>query len=437
MRIIMLKIIVLISILFCVTTVATADIKISAKNSVAGYSTENTTYIKGARQRTEQGAGMTTIYQCDLKRFIQINENAGTYLVTPLDVEETAASDEKVEMEQKKHSGSKRGGVVTYITTTKDTGERKEMFGFTARHIMTTMTKEATPDACDQQKLHLETDGWYIDLQYGLNCTSDRPFVPRQFESVKPDCVDRIRYKQSGSAKLGYPLVLKTTIYGDDNRAFTTTTEVVSLTTSTLDVSLFDVPANYKEVNNFQELAGMPSIPSMIDHNRPVVEPDGEGEDNEEPAIMETKRSGVIRIGVITLNNKTGRPLQMASLRIQLITEINDSTIDAVPIDAHSTADIDAEAKQKGCDYILYTDISELKKPSTASRIGGMFGRGSGVLKEKYEARIDYRLFPIGIPSPSLTSAATVKEEGDENSILSSALEREAKIVVTEVKKKR
>ena len=56
------------------TTVATADVKIKAKQTMGGQSYENTTYIKGKRQRSESMNGMMiSLTQCDLRRSIQLN----------------------------------------------------------------------------------------------------------------------------------------------------------------------------------------------------------------------------------------------------------------------------------------------------------------------------------------------------------------------------
>jgi len=43
-----------------------------------------------------------------------------------------------------------KGGVITTTYTVKDTGERKQMFGYTARHLITTMESVSSPDACDK-----------------------------------------------------------------------------------------------------------------------------------------------------------------------------------------------------------------------------------------------------------------------------------------------
>ena len=69
--------ILLTCIFFSVT--AFADVKIKSKQTVSGQTNENTTYIKGKRQRAEQnlsgGIQMINLTQCDLKRGVQMNPN--------------------------------------------------------------------------------------------------------------------------------------------------------------------------------------------------------------------------------------------------------------------------------------------------------------------------------------------------------------------------
>src|SRR5688500_16090407 len=69
------------------TQAAFADVKIKSKQTMSGQSYENTTYIKGKRQRTEMMSGMMiNITQCDLRRGLQINPNTKTYMVNPFTV---------------------------------------------------------------------------------------------------------------------------------------------------------------------------------------------------------------------------------------------------------------------------------------------------------------------------------------------------------------
>ena len=52
---------------------AFADVKIKTKQTASGQTSENTTYIKGKRQRTEMANGvMISITQCDLGRDLQL-----------------------------------------------------------------------------------------------------------------------------------------------------------------------------------------------------------------------------------------------------------------------------------------------------------------------------------------------------------------------------
>ncbi|MGH9764326.1 MAG: hypothetical protein ACREDR_30920, partial [Blastocatellia bacterium] len=142
-------------------------------------------------------------------------------------------------------------------------------------------------------------------------------------------------------------------------------------------------------------------------------------------------------VGIVGFNNKSGQDVSSDSLRSRLIGEIAGSSIDAVPIDATSSSAIVSEAKQKQCDYILYTNIDEVKKPSTASKIGGILGRrtagvGGG---DKYEVQIDYILYPTGSNSPVLSSGGSGKGSGAAEAALSDALAHEARDVVNQVKK--
>ena len=143
---------------------------------------------------------------------------------------------------------SRNGGVVTYSTTAVDTGERKEMFGFQARHVKTSMTIESSPDACNPLKMRMETDGWYIDFSYGLNCETSH--APMGGPPARGGCRDTVRFNRQGAARTGYALQETTTSYGPDGSVqFSSTKEVIELSREPLDAALFDVPAGYTEAS--------------------------------------------------------------------------------------------------------------------------------------------------------------------------------------------
>jgi hypothetical protein len=119
-----------------------------------------------------------------------------------------------------------------------------------------------------------------------------------------------------------------------------------------------------------------------------------------------------------------------------LIAEIQGNGLEAVGLNATTPSEVDAEAKARQCDFVLYTEIATLKT-SAAKKLGGMLGRATGVGGglDKTEAKIEYRLFAVGETAARLQSAAAAKEEGDEASV-GTALEQEARMVSAEARKK-
>lgn len=419
------------------TAPAANDLKITYRTTTSGQSTETTTMLKGARERSEmklgQGMDIINVTQCDLKRSLQISDSARKYVITPMETGNSSAPTGAVASGTSEPS--RRGGVITYTTTSVDTGERKEMFGFQARHIKRTIVMESSPDACMPMKMRMETDGWYIDFSFGLNCEVGR----QQMMGGAPaggGCRDSIRFNQQGAARTGYALAETTTSYGPDGSvSFTSTKEVVDLSREPLDAALFDVPAGYLETKNAQELYTMPSMDAMTSQaatGRPSVEDD----QNNASVASDTKGPGVIRVGVVQINNRTDRAISANSLRDRLISNLEGDGINAIALHAISPGAAIIEAKAKQCDFILYTDITALKI-SAAKKLGGVFGRAAGVSGiDKTEAKVEFQLFVVSDNSPRLKSAASAKEEGDEASA-GVAIDQEARAVSAEARKKR
>jgi len=423
----------------------TGDFKITIKTTMAGMPTQSTTMIKGLRERSETNMSMggmnmsqTSITQCDLRRTIQINDRARKYMISPMDADEANGASTSAAAGPATGDTSRRGGLVTMTVNTIDTGERKQMFGFTARHLKRTIMSQSSPDACGQQQMKFETDGWYINLEYGLSCPTQRP--PQRPGMASTGCRDRYQYKHNGPSNLGYPLVETTTVYGADGSAtFTMTKEVIELSRQTLDAALFDLPAGYTLANSQQEMNGTPSmaeIMAMAGQQPGQTNSEG-GQSSMSGMPATTKTTGKARVGVVEFNNKTKTSVSTDSLREQLVAALNGEGVDAISLNASSASEAEIEAKAKGCAYILYTDISSLKAASTGKKIGGLLGRATGAGSSdtgKSEARLDFRLIPVGSSSPTVQSSASTKEETQEASV-SSALQSEARAVADGVRK--
>jgi hypothetical protein len=413
------------------------NLRLSYKTTVAGQTSQSTTMIRGARERSEMrlGPGMdiVNLTQCDLKRTIQFSDTARKYMVTPMETVDASSAGRVETNAASPAPAPTKGGVITYITTSTDTGERKEMFGFNARHVKTTTSMESSPDACSQLKQRIETDGWYIDFSAAFNCETGRAGMMGA-RPARTGCQDRISSRRVGTGRTGFPLIETTTMYGADGRAvFTSTKEVVELSREPLDAALFEVPSGYVETANIQELYGMPSMDasSQAFGGR-------ESTNNDQSSISNAgnmKAPGAIRVGVVQINNKTDHDISAESLRGRLVGNIRGSGVEAIPLNASSAKEAEAEAKAKQCDFILYTDITALKT-SAAKKLGGMFGRVAGVGGiDKTESKIEFKLFAVSEPSPRLQSSATAKEEGDEASA-GTAIDQEARMVNAEVRKK-
>jgi len=421
------------------------DFKITFKQSFGGQGMQSTTMIKGQRERSETSmnvpgmpAGMNmaqiNITQCDMRRTIQINDRARKYLITPMDVDDSSPAD-RGSMGTPTNSGAnRRGGVVTVTVNTVDTGERREMFGFTARHLKQSMMTESSPDSCYQQHMKIDRDGWYINLEYGLNCGSDRPPQVGRMAAPPQGCRDRYQTRRTGPANLGYPLIETTTIYGPDGSVQNTMTkEVVELSRQPLDAALFDVPAGYAQAQTQQEMYAAPSMADIM-----AMQRQQEGQNNSSGQSTSGMPSNTAspmarpKIGVVEFNNKAKASVSTDSLRQQMISTLNGDGIDAIALNASSASEAAMEAKAKGCTYILYTDISTLKAPSTGKKIGGMLGRatgmGGGGETGKAEAKFDFRLVPVGSSSPKLQSSASGKEDTIDATV-NAALQDEARAV--------
>ncbi|HWW74883.1 MAG TPA: hypothetical protein VNZ44_05760, partial [Pyrinomonadaceae bacterium] len=345
--------------------VARADVKIKSKQTAQGQSYENTTYIKGKRQRSEQmGGQMITIQQCDLRRDIQIMPQLAAYTVRPYDGGPAQASNAPAPG-ARPDAESTKGGLVTSTVTTRDTGERKQMFGYTARHIITTIETKSSPDSCSPMNSRMETDGWYIDAAFVLDCDMERANAYR-VRQPGGGCHDRYETKQVGTVKRGYPVWEKMTMFGEDGReSFSTVNEVVELSQATLDQTLFDPPADYREVKDFSASsltaaagassgdAGDADTTRDADSQLSASVKGMAGAQTTQPAVeLGAKKAGVVRLGIAAVKaGSVGEGMSAADLSAAvqntLAEYLKSPSVELVRLEAKLPSQVEAEAKQK------------------------------------------------------------------------------------------
>ncbi|HEV3062800.1 MAG TPA: hypothetical protein VGY48_31425 [Vicinamibacterales bacterium] len=424
------------------------DVKIRARFVSDAQISENTTYYQGPRQRVEF-PGVVLITQCDLKKTIQINDKSKRYMVQPLveaapapaaPAAPAAATSAPGAPGFPGPSGSQgqgfpspfgaafgqrgaapqkpKGGVLTYTTTIIDTGERQTMLGSEARHIRLTTVKEASADACDKRPAKVETDGWYIDLAVHLAECESAPAPPQQPDATS--CEDRTESRQSGDAKLGFA-VATTVTTTEDKDVRTSSMEVVDLQITSLDQALFAVPAGYTEVKSQAELLAPSKDGSASGAGSTTLADALFGSLADGTRTVAPKRAGALRIGVVDPATTGGRDVSSTTLRTTLLRSMNippdhgaGLSFEAVPIQGATPADLEQDAQAKACDYVLTSDLAELKT-SKPGKIGGFLKKASGEpapASDVYDARVDFKLFSLADRQKPLLAANAKASSG-------------------------
>lgn len=395
-------------VLLFLSTFASADLKIKTRTTVMGHSTESTVYIKGSRERTEMSfggrGGSVSILQCDQKRMVTVMGDR--CMVTPFGGNEAscpAMPDMRGmgrDMAGEQAGTGHKGGVVTITRTSTDTGERQEMFGYEARHIRSTMMMESTPEACNQSNMKMEMDGWYADLA-NFSC-GDESYRALACGGMggKRGCMDRVVMKGSGGA-LGYPLKQTMTMTTPQG-TFTTTTEVIELTNTTLEAPLFDAPPSCN-VSNPADIGGSTPAPSAS----PAAEPSAKAPAPPPAAApaptAPPKAAGVIRVGLVGIKDATGQSLPTDSLQLELVSEFGRHQLDVVPLTASAPLqDVESEARLNQCDYFVYTVPTLLKDPGTGGLPAPSVPKGVALDPAKYQALTLITMYKVGKPAPEL-----------------------------------
>ena len=194
---------------------------------------------------------------------------------------------------------NQKGGVITTTVSLRDTGERKQLFGYTARRILTTIIMESSPDACSPTGTKMETDGWYIDAEFAFECLLDQQQYKPEISTQSSVCQDRQEFKRVGTAKLGYPVYLKTTMRGEGGgEDFTTVMEVLEISPATLDAALFEIPAGFRELKNSAEIF-TGAVPDMDDAD--------DNDDDQEEIEDEKPKTQVSNMSVKNIARSDGK----------------------------------------------------------------------------------------------------------------------------------
>jgi hypothetical protein len=250
-------------------------IKITVRYVFAETSAEQTIYIRGDRRRMEYrnstggardiryGPRIASITRCDLGQMFELNLDTREYSRAP----DMLARFNKASVEARgsKVPAAMRSTQPTLLieTTTVDTTERKEIFGHTARHVITTRKETILGDSQSAPQ-ETVTDGWYIDLDTRISCDMKWREGGHAYLRIKSStdesAPDVPKFVDTGKAETGFAVETKRTsrdtytLPDGTKRENTATNEMIvaHLEEGPLDAALFEVPKGFRQVDRIE-----------------------------------------------------------------------------------------------------------------------------------------------------------------------------------------
>jgi hypothetical protein len=243
--------------MFVASLAFASDLKITECSTIRGGPTRtSTTYLQGPRARIETrpvtgyqawrrgpmvfsyGHRTATIYQCDARRLIVLDLDSHEYTSIEIDEQGRPARPRLMGTPMPLQPS---GATLTINIEDIDTGERKVMFGYTARHIVRTERRVPGPGAMSLAQ-ESKRDGWYIDLDMPEGCPprNKRAEAFALMTSGTDGRIDKIEVHHTGVMEIGYPLEVTDPPFSKR--------EVTELSTAPLDPALFEVPSAFRQV---------------------------------------------------------------------------------------------------------------------------------------------------------------------------------------------
>jgi hypothetical protein len=255
--------------------------------------------------------------------------------------------------------------------------------------------------------MKMEIDGWYADMP-GFSCGAEMyRSMACNSPGSKPGCSDRIVMKGNGGAALGYPLKQTTTMISDQG-TFTMTQEVLEISNTTLDEPLFEMPPGCHVMSGAAVASTAASAPhdAPAPASTPASKPTAAAAPPSPPPVP-PKGEGVVRIGVVKIKDMTGQSLPTDNLRLNLMSEIERNKMEVVPLTSEAPyTDVEAEARSKQCDYIVFTVPSTVKDANTGGLPPASVPKGVTLDPAKYQALSAMTLYKVGNAQPEIKELA-------------------------------
>ncbi len=161
----------------------------------------------------------------------------------------------------------------------------------------------------------------------------------------------------------------------------------------------------------------------------------------------------IVRIGVATMKNAATLAVPGTLERDRLVAALNQLKpdkklhvkIEGMPLDGITPEDVGAEAKDKKCDYVVYTTLVELRgstdpampRPGTIeTNPNGVWNNPRGqAVDPEYRATVEYKLYRAGDNAAIAGAPFSTQEAMPEAAVVSQVMDRIALRVFADVKK--
>jgi hypothetical protein len=247
------------------------DLALTVWEAFGSHESERTVYVRHGRRREEfrpavhrrrvdgsdsrsPGPRLATITRCDLGMRFHLNLDDCEYARAEIPGLPASSGDLSASWVEVPAGPP----TVVVETTTVDTGDRKVVFGLTARRVLIRRTETPVgPGADDRQETRSE--GWYVDLDPTLPCDHRwaKPGVPvRTFASLRPHGAPAPvpEFRDVGEPETGLAIELDSVTVRDrrdlrhPGEYQLRRTKVRALSTAPIDAALFDVPVGFRQV---------------------------------------------------------------------------------------------------------------------------------------------------------------------------------------------
>jgi hypothetical protein len=207
------------------------------------------------------GPRLARIVRCDLGQAFELNLDTSEYTSAPYPPKPFTAEEMKARGLGNPALQQSAPPTVRVEIKTDGTGERKEMFGHAARHIITT-NAQTRIEGSDSNPQATVTDGWYIDFDQRLSCDPNpvkgtHGYLGGYVSSGSGKrLIDKPEFVYIGEPETGFPVDVTMTSKSSSTLpdAFVSKfeTRVTEFVEGPVDPALFEIPAGFKLVDHIE-----------------------------------------------------------------------------------------------------------------------------------------------------------------------------------------